>query len=77
MPTHTKTYDRFLLDGTVPTSLSVSAIISEGQATQKFAVVADYGWAEKILCGDCYEQDANDIARTIAEFFDIPYKMSN
>lgn len=39
----------------------------EHGATPTFMVVADYGWAERILCGGCYQQDADAIAAAITE----------
>lgn len=33
----------------------------EHGATETFMVVADYGWAERILCGGSYRQDAEAI----------------
>lgn len=36
-------------------------------ATQTYMVVADYGWAERILCGGCYQQDAEAIVAAIKE----------
>jgi hypothetical protein len=35
--------------------------------TPTFMVVADYGWAERILCGGCYLHDAEAIAAAIRE----------
>lgn len=35
--------------------------------TPTFMVVADYGWAERILCGGCYIQDALAICQAIQE----------
>jgi len=35
--------------------------------TQTFMVVADYGWAERILCGGCYLPDAEAICAAIEE----------
>lgn len=39
----------------------------EGHATKVFSVVADYGWAERILCSGSYWQDAEAIAKAIQE----------
>lgn len=64
--------DRFLLDNTPPNTLSVYESTPEGSATKFFSVIADYGWAEKTLCGLCYKKDANDIAYAIGKLFDIP-----
>lgn len=36
-------------------------------ATPTFMIVADYGWAERILCGNCYEQDAATIHAALTE----------
>lgn len=34
-------------------------------ATRTWMVVADYGWAERILCSGCYETDAEGIIAAI------------
>lgn len=70
--TYTRTFDRFLLDGSLPEKLVVREVTPEGNATRLYAVVADYGWAERILCGDCYLRDANDLAWAVGDVLDIP-----
>jgi hypothetical protein len=35
--------------------------------TPTFMIVADYGWAERILCGGCYQQDAILILTALEE----------
>lgn len=72
--TYTRTFDRFLLDDTLPERLFVRDVTPESHATRLFAVVADHGWAERILCGDCYLKDANDIAFAVGELLDIPFE---
>lgn len=39
----------------------------DDKATAFYMVVADYGWAERILCQDSYEQDAEAICAAIRE----------
>jgi hypothetical protein len=39
----------------------------EGWATSGFGIVADYGWAERILCERMYLDDAVDLAELLAE----------
>lgn len=70
--TYTRTFDRFLLDGGIPERIIVREVTPEGHATRLFAVVADHGWAERIVAGDCYLRDANDLAFAIGELLDIP-----
>jgi hypothetical protein len=36
-------------------------------ATPTFMVVASWGWAERILCGGCYPQDAEAIAAALRD----------
>lgn len=36
-------------------------------ATPTFMVVLDYGWAETILCGGCYQQGAETIRLALYE----------
>lgn len=54
------------MDGGLPEDVRV---VDEGKAgaTPTFMVVADYGWAERILCGGCYERDANAIRAAVLE----------
>lgn len=70
--THTRTFDRFLLDGGLPDRIVVRDVTPEDHATQVFVVVADHGWAERILASGCYGRDANDIAFAVGELLDIP-----
>lgn len=35
--------------------------------TPTFMVVADYGWAERIVCSGCYQQDAEMIRLALYE----------
>ena len=70
--THTRTFDRFLLDGSLPDRILVHDVTPDGHATPLFAVVADHGWASRILAGDCYLRDANDLAYAVGELLDIP-----
>lgn len=39
----------------------------EGSATETFSVIADYGWAQRILCSGCYQQDAEAIVAACTE----------
>lgn len=57
---------RDLLDwnGVLP---NVRIVEEEHGATPTFMVVADYGWAERILCGGCYLQDAEAILAALNE----------
>jgi hypothetical protein len=45
----------------------VRIVEEEHGATPTFMVVADYGWAERILCGGCYLQDAEAICAALKE----------
>lgn len=40
---------------------------AEHGATATFLIVADYGWAERILCGGCYRDDAEALCAAIRE----------
>jgi len=48
----------------LPTFLVVE---EEHGATPTFMLVADYGWAERILCGGMYHQDALAIEAALNE----------
>jgi hypothetical protein len=65
--------DRFLLDGKHPERITVRDVTPDGHATRIYAVVADYGWAETILAGDCYDHTANDLAIAVGTFLDVPF----
>lgn len=56
----------------VPESITVIDSAPEGQATRTFSVYAHYGWADRILCVGCYQQDAEAIAAAIREACGIP-----
>lgn len=58
--------DLLELDGKTPQRLRVVDLTPEGHATRLFGVVADYGWAERILFSDAYETDARQIASVLA-----------
>ncbi len=70
--TYTRTFDRFLLDGEIPDRIVVREVTPEGHATPIYVVVADHGWAERILASGCYLRDANDLAFAVGEMLDIP-----
>ncbi len=70
--TYTRTFDHFVLNGALPTGLRVVRTNPPEDATALFSVVADYGWAERILCSGSYRDDAEGIARAIAEQIDVP-----
>lgn len=64
----------FELNGSLPKLLNVVEDLSSGE-TKFYFIVADYGWAEKILCSDMYLKDANEIAIVLARYMNIPVKI--
>jgi hypothetical protein len=62
----------FELNGTRPKCLRVICTSPPDHATPTYSIVADHGWAEKILCSGCYRHDANDIAEAIGDGLMIP-----
>jgi hypothetical protein len=70
--THTRTFAHFILNKSLPTRLMVHDTSPPESKTRFYSVVADYGWAEKILCSESYLPDANSIAEIIGEHLDIP-----
>jgi hypothetical protein len=58
----------------LPDNIQVRDVTPEDHATQIFAVVLDYGWAERIIAGDCYLQDALTIARALHESTGVSYR---
>jgi hypothetical protein len=74
--THTKTFSDFVLNDSLPERLVVRDTAPPKNATRTYSVVADYGWAERILCSDSYRNDANSIARIIGEYMDIPVSLA-
>lgn len=61
----------FELNKSLPKQLHVRLQEDSG-ATKFYMLVADYGWAEKILFADSQLEDANSIAEIIGEHLDIP-----
>lgn len=47
--------------------LRIVDLTPEGWATPQYGIVADYGWAERILCERCYLDDARELAEALAE----------
>lgn len=68
--------DEFELLGTRPASLHVRETTANGAKTETFCIVADYDWAEVILCGGCYRDHANGIARVLGAEFDCPVQFA-
>jgi hypothetical protein len=66
----------FELDGKQPKRLHVRCTSAPGDATQTYSVIADYGWAERILCSGSYLRDANDIADALGEALLIPVDLA-
>lgn len=62
--THVSARDLLEWNGLLP---NVRIVEEEHGATPTFMVVADYGWTERILCGGCYEQDAEAILAALNE----------
>lgn len=56
----------FELKGESPGRVIVRDVSPAGAGTRQYAVIADYGWAERFLCSHCYLDDAVDIAKLIA-----------
>lgn len=74
--TDTKTFDSFVLNGTLPERLAVRDTSPPEDATRMYSVVADYGWAERLLCSESYLRDANDIATILGEHLHIPVALA-
>lgn len=53
-------------NGRLP-DVRIAETTPEGSATQTYSVIADYGWAERILCSGCYLQDALAIEAALKE----------
>jgi len=75
--THTKTFSHFVLNDSLPKALMVHDTAEPESKTRLFSVVADYGWAQKILSSESYKADANSIATIIGEYLDIPVKLAS
>jgi hypothetical protein len=74
--TYTRTFSDFVLNDSLPERLAVRDTAPPESATRFYSVVADYGWAERILCSESYLRDANSIARIIGEHMDIPVSLA-
>lgn len=66
----------FELDGTLPRRLCVRCTSPADHVTRTYSIVADHGWAERILCSDSYLRDANDIAKVIGSWLQIPVELA-
>lgn len=66
----------FVFHKELPTAWRVAEFTPEGHATPLFGIVAEYGWAERILFSNAYEKDAlaiADLIRTVlATTMDAP-----
>lgn len=66
-----KTWLLLELRGEQPTKL-IARLLHKGQrggiceTTDDFGIVADYGWAERIVCSGMCREDANDVAHALA-----------
>ena len=74
--TCTKTTDHFVLNVSLPERLSVVDTSPVEDKTRLYSVVADYGWAEKILCSESFLDDANSIATILGEHLGIPVQLA-
>jgi hypothetical protein len=59
-------------EGKAPEKFIVCDFTPEGHATPLFGVVADYGWCERILFSNAYEQEARDVARCLGVYLGVP-----
>jgi len=66
--------NHFILNNSAPKKLVVHCTSPMDSATKFYSVVADYGWAQKILCSGSYLDDANSIATLLAHALNIPYE---
>jgi hypothetical protein len=66
----------FALNDTHPKRLFVRCVSSPEDATPIYAIIADHGWAERILCTGCTRDDANDIAETLGEALLAPAELA-
>lgn len=57
----------FELNGNQPFRLVVRCTSPPEHATKSYSVIADYGWAERILCSGSSLRDANDIAECLGQ----------
>lgn len=74
--TYTRTFDDFVLNDSLPERLVVRDTAPPESATRFYSVIADYGWAESILCSESYLPHANSIARIVGEHLDIPVRLA-
>jgi len=59
------------MNGSRPVNIAVRHLGTPA-LTARYAVIADYGWAETILCDDSYYGIASGIAIAIAGIFGCP-----
>jgi hypothetical protein len=62
----------FVLNDSTPARLVVRQTSRPDSARPTYSVVADYGWAERILCAGSNVHDANSIARILSASLYVP-----
>lgn len=72
----TRKSDHFVFHGSPPEQIIVRDTATPESKTRTYSVIADYGWAERILCSGAYRADANSIATLIGEHVDIPVTLT-
>lgn len=54
------------LNGTKPIRLIVRDTASIQSRTRRYSIIADYGWAESILCSESYYGVASDMCQILS-----------
>lgn len=63
------------LNGDPPIAIAVRETTPEGHQTRLFALVLDYGYAERLIADRCYQTDANDLAVLLGAALGIPFAL--
>lgn len=70
-------FTAFQLKGDYPDAIHVRRISPPECKTAVYSVIAIHHWAERIICGGCYFDDACGIAELIGNEIGIPFVFPN
>lgn len=67
-----ETYAPFAINNSTPKKFIVRQDVDIESETRQYFVIADYEWCERIICSNCYLNDANEIAGILGCFLSLP-----
>lgn len=63
----------FELNGSQPKKLMIRDTANTESVTRTYSVIAEYEWAESVLCSGCFLDDAKDIAQCVGFVLGLGY----